>query len=121
MINIMPQKYKVETLLSLGGKRWIKNNMDRIYLDENTLSQLLGTEVGYYSSNSLRNCKYYYDLNTDSYGYKHYEGCIDQHNAIYKKLDEHLSEKYDAHRSAKAVAEAERDITLDELNAALGF
>lgn len=121
MVNIMPQKFKVEMLLSLGGKRWIKNNFDRLYLDENALSQLLGTEVGYYSTNSLKNCKYYYDLCSDSYGYKHYEGCIDQHDALFKKVDEFLSAKYNAHQVAKAVVEAEREVTLDEINEALGL
>lgn len=121
MVNIIPQKIKVEILLSLGGKRWIKNGMDRIYLGESALNQLLGTEVGYYRTNSLKNCKYYYDLCSDSYGYKHYEGCIDQHDAIYNKLDEYLLEKYNAHNKAKALAEAEREVTMDELNAALGF
>lgn len=115
------EKDKVNILISIGCKVWSKNGMNRIYINENELLQLLGAEANYYSANSLRDCKYYYDINSDSYGYKHYNGCIDQHDAIFKKVDEFLLEKYNAHSKAKAVAEAEREVTIDELNAALGF
>lgn len=111
------EKDKVNILISTGCKMWSKNGMNRIYINENELCLILGAEVGYYSTNSLKNCKYYYDVTSDSYGYKHYEGCLDFHDAIFKAIDEFISAKYDAH---KAVI-AEREVTMDELNAALGF
>lgn len=111
------QKFKIDTLIAIDCKMWCKNGMSRIYINEAELQQLLGTEVGYYSTNSLKNCKYYYDITSDSYGYKHYPGCIDQHESIFRQIDEFLSAKYNAHQ----VAKAEREVTLDELNAALGL
>lgn len=117
MLNPAMQKFKFEVLTALGCKRWTKNGLDRIYINENELRQLLSVETNYYSTDSLRNCKYYYDLCSDSYGYKHYNGCLDLHDAIFKRIDEYLSAKYDAQRAVVA----EREVTMDELNAALGF
>lgn len=111
------EKDKVNILVSIGCKIWSKNGLNRIYINEAELRQLLGTEADYYSSNSLRNCKYYYDITADSYGYKHYPGCIDLHIAIFKAIDEFISAKYNAQVAVKA----EREITIDEINAALGF
>lgn len=122
MLNpAITEKEKVSIFTSIGCKHWNKNGMSRIYINEAELRLILGTDANYYSSNSLKNCKYYYDLNTDTYGYKHYEGCLDLHESIFKKVDEFISEKYNAHSKAKAVAKAEREVTMDELNAALGF
>jgi hypothetical protein len=111
------QKDKVDALLAIGCKVWSKNGMNRIYINELELHQILGTEANYYSTNSLKNCKYYYDITADNYGYKHYPGCTDLHDAIFKAIDEFISAKYNAH----TIAKAEREVTLDEINAALGF
>lgn len=122
MLNpAITQKFKFDTLTALGCKHWNKSGMSRIYINEAELRFILGTEANYYSSNSLKNCKYYYDLNTDTYGYKHCEGCIDHQNDIFRQLDEYIMAKYNAHKIAKAVAQAEREVTLDEINAALDF
>lgn len=133
------QKDKVETLLKLGCKQWQKGNMNRIYLSETVLYQLLNIKVSYYSTggissfeqdgellsnsqggkilNSLAYCKFYYDIVSDAYGYKHSQGYVDLQSIVFRKLDEHLSARYDAQN----VAKAEREVTIDELNAALGF
>lgn len=111
------EKDKVNILTSIGCKIWSKNGLNRIYINEDELRLILGTEADYYSSNSLKDCKYYYDIISDSYGYKHYNGCLDQHESIFKQIDEFISAKYNAHNKAKA----EREVTMDELNAALGF
>jgi len=111
------QKDKVNILVSIGCKVWSKNGLNRIYINETELQQLLCAEANYYSSNSLRNCKYYYDITSDSYGYKHCEGCIDHHDAIFRAIDEFIAAKYNAH----TIAKAEREVTLDEINAALGL
>ncbi len=118
MLNpAITQKFKFDTLTALGCKHWHKNGMSRIYINENELRLILGSEADYYSSNSLKNCKYYYDLNTDGYGYKHYPSCVDLHESIFKKIDEYIMAKYEAHKIAKA----EREVTLDEINEALGL
>lgn len=133
------QKFKVDTLTDLGCKRWQKNNMDRVYLSETLLHQLLDIKVTYYNTgnissfsqngealsntqgskvlHSLAYCKFYYDLVSDSYAYKHTQGCVDFHNTVFKRLDEYLSAKYNAHNKVKA----EREVTLDEINEALGL
>lgn len=117
----MTEKDKVNILTSIGCKVWNKNGINRVYINETELRQLLGAEANYYSSNSLRDCKYYYDVTSDSFGYKHCNGCMDLHESIFKKVDEFLSEKYNALSKAKAVAKAEREVTLDEINEALGL
>jgi len=117
MLNPAMQKFKVDILLSLGCKRWAKSGLDRIYINESELRLILGAEANYYSSNSLKNCKYYYDLLTDAYGYKHYEGCTDLHESIFRAVDEYIQSKYNAHQ----VAKKEREVTLDEINEALGL
>jgi len=128
MVTIgMSKEFKVKTLLALGCKRWTKNDMDRIYLGEDQLLRLLNIKASYYGTGkfeqdgetlaSLNNCKFYYNINSDSYGYKHYQGYVDLHNAVFKRLDEYLASKHDAQKPVRAIPE----ITLDELNTALGF
>ncbi|MDR3597074.1 hypothetical protein [Clostridium sp.] len=122
MLNpAITQKEKVNILASIGCKVWSKNGMNRIYINEDELRLILGSEANYYSSNSLRNCKYYYDITSDSFGYKHYEGCTDLHESIFRMIDEFIAEKYNGLNKAKAAAEAEREVTIDEINEALGF
>lgn len=135
----MPQKFKIDNLTALGCKRWQKNDLDRIYIGEAPLHQLLGIEASYYSTGNLSSfkqddellsniqgnkilsslacCKFYYDIVSDTYGYKHSQGYIDLHSIVYRRLDEYLSGKYDTQRAVKA----EREITSDELDAALGL
>lgn len=140
MLNpAITQKDKVETLLKLGCKQWQKGSMNRIYLPESVLHQLLNIKVSYYNTgnicryeqdgevlsnaqgskvlNSLAYCKFYYDIVTDTYGYKHSNGCVDLQSIVFRKLDEYLSAKYDAQRAVVA----EREVTLDEINEALGL
>ncbi|MBC2457144.1 hypothetical protein [Clostridium beijerinckii] len=133
------QKYKIDTLLSLGCKQWQKGSMNRIYLPEPVLHQLLDLKVTYYNTgnigsieqggevlsnsqgskvlSSLTYCKFYYDVTSDSYGYKHSQGYVDLHSIVFRKLDEYIQSKYDTQRAVVA----EREVTIDELNAALGF
>ena len=135
----MSQKFKVETLIALGCSRWQKNGMDRIYIGEVELYQLLAIKASYYNSgnlsscsqdgellsntqgnkvlSSLAHCKFYYDIVSDAYGYKHSQGCVDLHSIVFRRLDEYLSGKYNAHKVAKAAHE----ITPEELDKALGF
>lgn len=140
MLNpAITQDYKIKHIIALGGKQWQKGSMNRIYLPESVLHQLLDLKVTYYSTGnissieqggellsntqgskvlaSLKNSKFYYDIVTDTYGYKHCDGCVDLHHTVFKRLDEYLSAKYDAHKTVIA----EREVTIDELNAALGF
>lgn len=140
MLNpAITQDFKVKHLISMGCKQWQKGNMNRIYLPESVLHQLLDIKVTYYNTgnissfeqdgkvlsnmqgnkvlNSLTYCKFYYDIVTDTYGYKHTQGYVDLQSIVFRKLDEYLSAKYDAQK----VAKAEREVTIDELNAALGF
>lgn len=118
MLNpAITEKEKVNILTSIGCKVWSKNGINRVYINEAELRQILGAEANYYSSNSLRDCKYYYDITSDSFGYKHYAGCIDQHDSIFRQIDEFLSAKYNAQLAVKA----EREVTLDEINEALGL
>lgn len=140
MLNpAITQDFKVKHLISMGCKQWQKGNMNRIYLSEAVLHQLLKIKVSYYNTgnvssieqdgellsntqgnkvlNSLTYCKFYYDVTSDSYGYKHSQGYVDLHSIVFRKLDEYIQSKYDTQRAVVA----EREVTIDELNAALGL
>lgn len=115
------QKFIVETLTILGGKRWTKSNLDRLYLPDAVLYDLLKPTLSDPDDvkviDSLHECKFYCDLKTASYGYKHFQGCKDLHSEVFNALDWYLNEKYTSKKTATAVPEA----TLDEINAALGL
>jgi len=45
---------KAEKLVSLGGSRWTKGDMERVYLDRTAIASVLGLRVAYYSSGQVK-------------------------------------------------------------------
>jgi Homeodomain-like domain len=45
--------YTAEQIEAIGGNRWRKNGMDRVYLDSNVWAALIGLEIGYYNSGNI--------------------------------------------------------------------
>ena len=52
-------------IISLGGSRWNKNNMDRIYIDPRKLSGFAPSHWAGADFAAANNAKYFYDLNSD--------------------------------------------------------
>lgn len=81
----LPQEFIIETLLELGGKRWRKDNYDRVYLKRGLIRRLLGLKYIYgpngivcgYSldgkcltesqGKELIDVSFYYDISTGKY------------------------------------------------------
>lgn len=51
---------KKQDFLSMGGKEWSKNGMERVYISESAFNELMGTSLG------GRNNKFFFDCNTNA-------------------------------------------------------
>lgn len=60
--------YTVETLTAVGGNRWQKNGMDRIYFDNP--AQLAGLETHHYKSGNISGAYWQGELVSNSQGHK---------------------------------------------------
>ncbi|MFF5445515.1 hypothetical protein [Streptomyces sp. NPDC012888] len=67
--------YTVETLTAVGGNRWQRNGMDRIYF--NNPAQLAGLELHHYKTGNIAGAYWQGELISNSQGYK-LATCIDK-------------------------------------------
>jgi len=83
----MMTKITVEKLVALGGKRWQKGNMDRVYFNYEELANFYGLKYdgwkftvdgekvsnnsGRYFASALRNGKFWFDLTTGEFASKY--------------------------------------------------
>lgn len=67
--------FSVETMTAIGGRRWQKNGMDRVYL--NDWHEFAGLEVSRYNTGNICGATWQYELISNSQAYK-ILGCIDK-------------------------------------------
>lgn len=60
--------FTVETLTAIGGSRWQRGDMDRVYF--NNPAQLAGLELSHYKSGSISGAYWQGELVSNSQGYK---------------------------------------------------
>lgn len=61
-------KYEIKKLEAIGGKRWTKNGMDRIYISSDVYMGLEYDEhkmYAYFNRHQRMNMKVYYDINKE--------------------------------------------------------
>ncbi|MFE4857401.1 hypothetical protein [Streptomyces sp. NPDC056670] len=63
-----PVVYSVETMTAIGGRRWQKNDMDRVYL--NDWAEFAGIEVSHYNTGNISSASYQGDGISNSQAYK---------------------------------------------------
>lgn len=67
--------YTVETMVAIGGNRWQRNGMDRVYF--NNWAELAGIETTHYNTGNISTASYQGAGVSNSQGYK-LLGCIDK-------------------------------------------
>ncbi|EPV0698335.1 hypothetical protein ACV1IM_002997 [Klebsiella pneumoniae] len=87
----------VDSLIALGGKRWTKNEMDRVYFNSDVIAQCIGFEFDTYKTGNIKwaslgersisngrgskirtalsCCKFWYDLNDKKFHIKDFFQC----------------------------------------------
>lgn len=95
-VNELPKEFIITALQDISGKRWIKNNMDRIYLNENALKQI-GADMTQYNAND----KFYWDVSKGEYGYRLTDYDYDYSDNILVACDTYLTATYEEHQAKK--------------------
>lgn len=63
-----PVAFTVETMVAIGGRRWQKNGMDRVYI--NDWAELAGLEVTHYNTGNISSAAYQDEGISNSQAYK---------------------------------------------------
>jgi hypothetical protein len=63
-----PVVFSIETMTAIGGRRWQKNDMDRVYL--NDWAEFAGIEVSRYNTGNISSASYQGDGISNSQAYK---------------------------------------------------
>ena len=106
--------WTVETMTAIGGNRWQRSDMDRVYF--NNWADLAGLEVGYYKSGNISSASYKGEGISNSQAYK-LLGCIDK--VWFDAADGKLHVRYGYGESRVASREQIWDAVIEGIRAEL--